>query len=92
MASSGPKGLDSVKRTWCGPTASTPSTGVKKMRMGSLFLAIEQAGEGEDDVLGGERLAVVEDGVVDQVEEPGPSFSCFQDFARPGTNWPASST
>src|SRR5262249_49454893 len=39
---------------------------------GQLVLRVEQTGEREDDVLGAERLAVVEDGVVDQVEEYGP--------------------
>ena len=35
-----------------------------------LVLRVEDAGEREGDVLGRERLAVVERGVVDQVEEP----------------------
>ena len=35
-----------------------------------LVLGVEQPGEREDDVLGRQRLAVVEHGVVDEVEEP----------------------
>src|SRR5262249_61439293 len=36
-----------------------------------LVLRVQQPREREDDVLSGERLTIVEDGIVDEVEEPG---------------------
>jgi hypothetical protein len=57
-----------------------------------LVLGVEDAREGERDVLGRERLAVVKRGVVDEVEEPGLVVFLLPRLRQAGTNWPASST
>ena len=71
MASSGPNGLAQVEAHLVRPDRLHALDRREEDAHGQLVLGVEQAGEGEDDVLGRERLAVVEDGVVDQVEEPG---------------------
>ena len=58
------------KRTWCADRLHALDRREEDAHR-QLVLGVEQPREGEDDVLGGHRLAVVEDGVVDEVEEPG---------------------
>src|SRR5215475_14889988 len=92
VASSGPKGRFRWKRTWYGPTASTASTGVKKTRMGSLFFESRRRVKVKTtsfDVIGSSLWKTV---LSTRSKSQLFSFSCFHDFARPGMNWPASST
>ena len=92
MASSGPNGWLRWKRTWYWPTASTPSTGVKKTRMGSLFLASSRRVNVKTTSLAVKGSPLWKTALSTRSKSQVLSFSCFQDFARPGTNWPASST
>ena len=92
MASSGPNGLVRWKRTWCVPTASTASTGEKKMRMGSLFLASSSRVNVKTTSWAVSGSPLWKTALSTRSNSQALSFSCFQDFARPGTNCPDSST
>ena len=92
IASSGPNGRLRLTRTWYAPTASTPSTGEKNTRIGSLFLASSSRlnVKATSFAVNGSPLWKVALSTRSKTQAFSPS--CFHDFASPGTNWPLSST
>ena len=92
IANSGPNGRLRLKRTWCAPTASTPSTGEKNTRIGSLFLASSSRLKVKATSLAVNGSPLWKVALSTRSKTHVFSPSCFHDFASPGTNWPASST
>ena len=92
MANSGPNGRARWKRAWYCPTASTPSTGEKNTRIGSLFLVSRMRANVKATSLAVNGSPLWKVALSTRSKSQVLSLSCFQDFASPGTNWPASST
>jgi hypothetical protein len=92
IAKSGPNGRLRLKRTWCEPIASTPSTGEKNTRIGSLFLASSSRLNVKATSLAVNGSPLWKTALSTRSKTQAFSPSAFQDLASPGTNWPPSST
>ncbi len=92
IARNGPKGRLIWKRTWYGPLASTLSIGVKKTRIGSLFWGSSRRVNVKTTSFAVSSSPLWKTALGTRSKIQVFSLSCFHAFARPGTNWPASST
>ena len=87
-----PKARLRWKRAWVGETASTPSTGVKKTRIGSLFFASRIRVKVKTTSLAVSGSPLWKTALSTRSKSHVRSFSCFHALASPGMNWPPGST
>src|SRR5258708_12477700 len=88
IAKRGPNGRLRVKRTWCEPIASTPSTGEKNTRIGSLFLASSSRLNVKATSLAVNGSPLWKTALSTRSKTHALSPSAFQHLATPPTNSP----